>query len=156
METFSVLLAICAGNSPVPHKGQWRWVLMFSLICARIKDWVNNGDAVDLRRHRAHYDVTVMWRYAIGDYILQALLTEVAFIHKHNFRWCVIGGTSRHVRWSSKIVIGYKMKAKKKWYDRDIQIWFIVILRQIDNRLRQMNQFAKEIPFTLRQDDTNH
>ena len=37
METFSALLALCAGNSPVPvispHKGQWRGVLMFSLIC---------------------------------------------------------------------------------------------------------------------------
>ena len=34
---------------------------MFSLICARIKDWVNSGDADDLRRYRAHYDVTVMY-----------------------------------------------------------------------------------------------
>ena len=38
METFSALLALCAGNSPVPmnspHKGQWRGVSMFSLICA--------------------------------------------------------------------------------------------------------------------------
>ena len=33
METFSALLAIFAGNSPVnsPHKGQWRGALMFSL-----------------------------------------------------------------------------------------------------------------------------
>ena len=33
METFSALLALCAGNSPVPgnspHKGQWRGALMF-------------------------------------------------------------------------------------------------------------------------------
>ena len=33
---------------------------MFSLICAWINGWVNNGEADDLRRHRAHYDVTVM------------------------------------------------------------------------------------------------
>ena len=37
MKTFSALLAICVGNSPVtdefPHKGQWRGALMFSLIC---------------------------------------------------------------------------------------------------------------------------
>ena len=48
--------------SPVnsPHKGQWRGALMFSLICARINGWVNNGEAGDLRRHRAHYDVIVM------------------------------------------------------------------------------------------------
>ena len=64
METFSALLAICAGNSPVPvnspHKGQWRGALMLTLICARINGWVNNGEAGDLRRYRAHYDVTVM------------------------------------------------------------------------------------------------
>ena len=64
METFSALLAFCAGNSPVPvnspHKGQWRGALMFSLICARINDWVNNREAGDLRRHRGHYDVNVI------------------------------------------------------------------------------------------------
>ena len=64
MEIFSALLAFCAGNTPVPvnspHKGQWRGALMFSLICAWANSWVNNRDAGDLRRHHAHYDVTVM------------------------------------------------------------------------------------------------
>ena len=64
METFSVLLAFVRGihRWPVnsPHKGQWCRALMFSLICAWINGWLNNGDAVDLRRHRDHYDVTVM------------------------------------------------------------------------------------------------
>ena len=64
METFSALLALCAGNSSVPvnspHKGQWRGALMFCLICAWINDWVNNREAGDLRRHRGHYDVNVM------------------------------------------------------------------------------------------------
>ena len=49
-------------RSPVnsPHKGQWRGALIFSLICAWINDWVNNREAGDLRRYRAHYDVIVM------------------------------------------------------------------------------------------------
>ena len=49
-------------RSPVnsPHKGQWRRDLMFSLIYAWMNSWVNNGEAGDLRRHRAHYDVIVM------------------------------------------------------------------------------------------------
>ena len=49
-------------RSPVnsPHKGQWRGALMFSLICAWINGWVNNREAGALRRHRTHYDVTVM------------------------------------------------------------------------------------------------
>ena len=50
-------------QSPVysPHKGQWRGALMFSLICAWINGWVKNPEAGDLRRHRAHYDITVMF-----------------------------------------------------------------------------------------------
>ena len=43
-----------------PHKGQWRGALMFSLICTWINRWVNNREAGDLRRHRAHYDVIVI------------------------------------------------------------------------------------------------
>ena len=43
-----------------PHKGQWRGALMFSLICVRTNGLVNNREAGDLRRHRSHYDVTVM------------------------------------------------------------------------------------------------
>ena len=54
-------------RSPVnsPHKGQWRGALMFGLIRALINSWVNNGEASDLRRHCAHYDVIGMemsWR----------------------------------------------------------------------------------------------
>ena len=54
--------------SPVnsPHKGQWCGPLMFSLIWAWINGWVNNGEAGDLRRHRAHYDVTVMIKIIQG------------------------------------------------------------------------------------------
>ena len=49
-------------RSPVnsTHKGQWRGALMFSLICVWINGWVNNREAGDLWRHRAHHGVTVM------------------------------------------------------------------------------------------------
>ena len=49
-------------RSPVnsPHKGQWRGALMSSSICTWTNGWVNNRYAGDLRRHRAHFDVTVM------------------------------------------------------------------------------------------------
>ena len=43
-----------------PHKGHWRGALIFSLICPWINVWVNNREAADLRRHRTHYDATVM------------------------------------------------------------------------------------------------
>ena len=49
----------------LPHKGQWRGALMFSLIGAWANGWTINRDAGDLRRNRAHYDVTVMCSYHI-------------------------------------------------------------------------------------------
>ena len=64
MEKFSALLAICAGNSPVPGEFPTQRPVTRSfdalLICARINGWVNNREAGDLRRHGAHYDVIVM------------------------------------------------------------------------------------------------
>ena len=53
-------------RSPVnsSHKGHWRGAFMFSLICAWINRWVNNREAGDLRRYRAHHDVIVMQRNA--------------------------------------------------------------------------------------------
>ena len=61
---FRVTGPLCGGihRSVVksPQKGQWRGALMFSFICAWINDWVNNREAGDLRRHRAHHDVIVM------------------------------------------------------------------------------------------------
>ena len=64
MEIFSAYWPFVRGihQSPVdsPHKSQWRRAFMFSLICSWINGWVNNREAGDLRRHRAHYDVIVM------------------------------------------------------------------------------------------------
>ena len=57
METFSALLAFC---------GQWRWALMFSLICAWINGWANNREVGDLRRYGAHYDVILMISLCLG------------------------------------------------------------------------------------------
>ena len=64
METFSALLAICAGNSPVtgefpaprPVTRSFNGVF----ICSWINGWVNNREGGTSRRHRAHYEVTLM------------------------------------------------------------------------------------------------
>ena len=83
MEIFSALLAHCAGihRSPVnsPHKGQWRGTLIFSLICAWIKCWVNNRDAGNVRRSGAHYDVTVKG-FPIP-FPLKCTIIKILFIH---------------------------------------------------------------------------
>ena len=60
METFSALLAICAGNSPVPGEfpAQRPVTRSFDVFFdLRLK---NNREAGDLIRYRAHYDVIVM------------------------------------------------------------------------------------------------
>ena len=65
METFPRYWPFVRGihRSPVnsPQRGQWRGALMFSLICVWINGWLNNREAGDLRRHRAHYDVIAMY-----------------------------------------------------------------------------------------------
>ena len=88
METFSALLALCAGNSPVPvnspHKGQWRGALMFSLIYAWINDWVNNREAGDLRRQGGHYGVIVMYWYKLPksfQEVIGLLYSYISFIN---------------------------------------------------------------------------
>ena len=64
METFPRHLPFVWGihRSPVnsPHKGHCGGGLMFSFIYASTNSWANDGDAGDLRRHRAHYDAIVM------------------------------------------------------------------------------------------------
>ena len=47
---------------------------MFSSICARINGWVNNGEAGDLRRHRAHYKV--QWWGALMFYFICAWMND--------------------------------------------------------------------------------
>ena len=60
LKHFSALLAICAGNSPVPtQRPVARSFDVFSDL--RLNNgWVNNHEAGDWSRYRAHYDVTVM------------------------------------------------------------------------------------------------
>ena len=57
MRTFSVLLVFCEGNSPVPDEfpSQRPVTRNFDVVF----DLRLNRDAGDLRRQRAHYDVTV-------------------------------------------------------------------------------------------------
>ena len=86
------------------HKGQWRGALMFSLICAWTNSWTNNRDAVDLRRHRADYDVIIMhqgyssywrqsswWRHQMDTFsALQALCAGIhrsAVNSPHKGQW---------------------------------------------------------------------
>ena len=114
-------------RSPVnsPHKGHWRGALMFSLICAWINYWVNNGEAGDLRRYRIHCDVTVMqmrclircpWKVSK----LRYLCFELSDRSKH---WQV----SRQYCRISKRYGKYHMKSLgfESWQDLTIKVWWV-------------------------------
>ena len=65
------LLALCAGNSSVTgefttQRPVTRRFGAFFDLCLNKRQTVNNRDACDLGRHRAHYDVTVMQSYSIS------------------------------------------------------------------------------------------
>ena len=113
-----------------PHKSQWRDVLMFWLICVWINDWVNNREAGHLRRHRAHYDVIIMFswkltftRFLLYQYICRCtifcivcrcfciiysciLYSKVACIFLNNCSRCWNAGVMLHI--SVKCSHGFK------------------------------------------------
>ena len=76
-------------RSPVnsPHKGQWRGALMFFFYLRLNERLINNREAGDLRRHRAHYDVTVMkslllWR----THPIKKSMQLVCLWHNHQYK----------------------------------------------------------------------
>ena len=96
METFFVLLAICAGNSPVPgefpaQRPVTRSFDVFFDLHLRINGWVNNGEAGDLRHHRAHYVVTVMFTIDIASHWCRESKTVVtAVLWEWSYSWLAL------------------------------------------------------------------
>ena len=109
MKTFPRYWSFVRGIHRTPvnssHQAQWHRALMFSLICAWINGWVNNGEAGDLRRHHAHYDGTVMHSHAtLAKHLPKSSIT----MHWHvnvvsasgdpnslNWRWQTLGRQQR-------------------------------------------------------------
>ena len=94
-------------RSPVnsPLKGQWRGALIFSLMCAWTDSWTNNGNAGDLRRYCAHYDITVMIptgqsppAYYNPDNSTNSSLTILRCIFQ-----CIASNMMRHVHMNGKL-----------------------------------------------------
>ena len=140
MQTLSALLAICAGNSPVTSEfpAQRPLARSFDVFfdLRRNEGWVNNREAGDLRCHRAHYDVTVIYpiKY-INDFVL-FLKVSSAWINSLRFRdtfirrwtgssliWimaCRLVGTTplpkpmlRYYQWDLRNNIQYDIQSRK-------------------------------------------
>ena len=82
--TLSALLALCAGNSPVTGEFPRTKTGVAEL-------WYFLWSADDLRRHRAHYDVTVMLAGAADC----SGADEETLFWKPESSWCVLNITSR-------------------------------------------------------------
>ena len=85
METFSALLALCEGNSPVagecPSQNPVARSFDIFLIYTWTNGWVNHRDAGDFRRNRDHYDVTVMEIVAYAILRTEHPITIKAVLH---------------------------------------------------------------------------
>ena len=84
METFSALLALCAGNSPVSGEfpAQRPVTRSFDVFFDRrqLNGWVNTREAGDLRRYRAHYDVMVMLTVLTSSWGKNRMITVSFFV----------------------------------------------------------------------------
>ena len=102
MATFSALLALCAGNSPVTGEFtserpvMWSFDVFYDL--RMNKRLSENRDAGDLRRQSAHYDVILMIdKYTIRIWwVSQDTLTKAHLDSRHKSHlWCL--HDTRHV-----------------------------------------------------------
>ena len=114
-----------------PHKGQWRGALMLSFICAWINGWVNNREAGDLRRHRAHYDVTVMiagtapWMMRVATHAGHSVMKILFLIyfrqkceHLQQHRWAV-----------NDVALSFNAAN----YGRTLMTWTLSLIRRAGN-----------------------
>ena len=86
------------GHRWIPRiKAQWRGTLMFSLICVWINGRVKNREIGDLRRHRTHYDVTVVVVKTLHQNVHYCDITMSAMVH-------VMAFTTRQqtITWASR------------------------------------------------------
>ena len=82
-------------NSPL--KGQWRGAFMFSLICTWTNNWVNNRDAGDLWRRRAHYDVIAMIMQNVNN--LQCWVVWISTVEYHTYNGVLAGASVHNFLW---------------------------------------------------------
>ena len=125
-------------RSPVnfPHKGQWRRALMFSLICAWINGWVNNVKAGDLRRHRSHYNGTLMsmlrWHTANIEYG-RIHHRYYIYIYIYMYRYIYIY-TSYRATTIKQIMFRAVVKSTTRWYRHHWWVTLLTAITRVDAR----------------------
>ena len=126
------------------HKGEWCGAWMFSLICAWTNSRANNREAVDLSRHRAHYDVTVMvttiWSSVVVGYWAVAvtaswdvlmgmcMFTRMYYIHVYIWNACGLLCIWKSLRMNTSLILITWVYvfcccscSCQKWRNKDLQ-----------------------------------
>ena len=85
----SALLTLCVGNLPVTCDSPSQMPItqsfdIFFDLCLN-NGWVNNRGAVDLRRHRAHYDVIGVIHYNRARSFLYLKIPNSLLVAKFNY-----------------------------------------------------------------------
>ena len=127
-----------------PHKGQWRGALMFSLICAWIKGCVNNREAGDLRRHHAHYDVTVMKTFFGGGTNFYAIcIKDTGSEHNCYYIWlCWIMFSNLKYRYVQSIIMLGNPILNKDKSDLDT-VWMMKLKINVEY-MRMENRYSSK------------
>ena len=120
-------------RSPVnsPHKGQWRGVLIFPLICVWTKYWLNNRDVDDLICYRVHYDVNAMW-WMTGAMFRFEILSVATGAERHDFR--SFGATRKSVLFAvfcsivlwihhTEVISYLPLKSTQAMRSKDVTTW---------------------------------
>ena len=88
----------------------------FFLICAWMNSLVNNHEAVDLRHHRTHYDVTVMISHHLISHIHIKLDSDSEWFIQHSMR----NDNSQIVAWSTSVQI---IVHKQQTWKIHVYVW---------------------------------
>ena len=129
-----------------PHKGQWRGVLVFSFICAWTNGWVNNRDTCDLRRHCAHYDITVIGVMLSTGIVLTRNLDIVVFVVSLDINGFVAGALwltwmteipawiGHYIHYKNKITYSFPPERVLNPFNIDCALIFVYALKQMETR----------------------
>ena len=120
---------------------KWKHFLLFSLIYAFINGWVNTREAGDVRRRRAHYDVTVMiwrntnetsWCMILSNTALFTLALDAPTVENHT------------INWKAKMHFAYFANTKL-WLCTYFPILTCIARRKIENVLHILNEYISFI-----------
>ena len=105
-------------RSPVnsQHKGQWRGVLMFSLICVWINGWVNNREAGDLSVSTKWNDIFVViqiqwdFRFPLIQFVMEKLWHYYYYYYDLLWHYYYDPWRDNHVAERCTFVVGVELQ----------------------------------------------